>query len=68
MLRTHTQGGGRVERRCWINFQRWGVLQVWMIVGQGPIALAVGTGGGLHFFPPLSFLFSFFLSLEVGPI
>ena len=39
-------GGGRVERRCWVNFQCRGVLLVWMIVGQGPIALAVGAGGG----------------------
>ena len=31
---------------------------IWVIVGQGPIALAVGEGGGLfgHFFSPLSFL------------
>ena len=30
---------------------------VWMIVGQGPIALAVVAGGGLfgHFYFPLSF-------------
>ena len=39
-------GGGRVERRCWVNFQCLGVLLVWMLVGQGPIALAVGAGGG----------------------
>ena len=28
---------------------------IWMIVGQGPIALAVGAGGGLfgHFYSPL---------------
>ena len=47
-----------------------GVLLVWMIVGQGPIALAVGAGGGLfgHFFSRLSFLFSFSLSLGDGPI
>ena len=40
------------------------------IVGQGPIALAVGAGGGLfeHFFSHLSFLFSFSLSLGDGPI
>ena len=32
-----------------------------IIVGQGPIALAVGAGGGLfgHFYSPLSFLSSF---------
>ena len=35
-----------MERRCWLNFQCRGVLLVWMIVGQGPIALAVGAGGG----------------------
>ena len=35
---------------------------IWIIVGQGPIALAVGAGGGLfgHFYSPLSFLFSIF--------
>ena len=61
-------GGGRVERRCWVNFQCRGVLLVWMIVGQWPIALAVGAGGGLfgHFFSHLPFLFSF--SLGDGPI
>ena len=32
-------------RRCWVNFQCWGVLLLWIIVGQGPIALAVGAGG-----------------------
>ena len=63
-------GGGWVERMCWVNFQCWGVLLVWMIVGQGPIALAVGAGGGMfgHFFSHLSFLFSFSLSLGDGPI
>ena len=63
-------GGGRVERRCWVNFQCWGVLLAWMIVGQGPIALAVGAGRGCLdiFFSHLSFLFSFSLSLRDGPI
>ena len=43
---------------------------IWIIVGQGPIALAVGAGGGLfgHFYSPLSFLFSFSLSLGDSPI
>ena len=54
---------------------------IWMIVGQGPIALAVGAGvcvwggggGGEgrffgHFCFPLSFLSSFSLSLGDGPI
>ena len=42
----------------------------WIIVGQGPIALAVGAGGGCLdiFFSPLSFLSSFFRSLGDGPI
>ena len=44
---------------------------IWMLVGQGPISLAVGAGGGLfeHFF--LSSLFSSLslsLSLGDGPI
>ena len=59
------RGGGRVERRCWVNFQCRDVLLFWLIVGQGPIALAVGAGGGLfgHFF--LSSILSslFFLPL-----
>ena len=44
---------------------------IWMIVGQGPIALAVGAGmGGLfgHFCSSLSFLSSFSISLGDGPI
>ena len=37
---------------------------IWMIVGQGPIALAITAGKGLfgHFYSPLSFLSSFSLS------
>ena len=40
------------------------------IVGQGPIALTVGAGGGCldNFFSDLSFLSSFSLSLGDGPI
>ena len=47
-----------------------GRTTIWMIVGQGPIALAVGAGGGCLsiFFSPLSFLSSFSLSLGDGPI
>ena len=43
---------------------------IWMIVGQGLIALAVGADGGLfgHFYSALSFLSSFSLSLGDGPI
>ena len=40
------------------------------IVGQGPIALAVGAGEGLfgHIYYPLSFHFSFSLALGDGLI
>ena len=42
---------------------------IWMIVGQGPIALAVGAGGGcLDIFTILYPFFSFSLSLGDGPI
>ena len=43
---------------------------IWMIVRQGPIALAIDAGGGLfgHFYSPLSFLSSFSLSLGDGSI
>ena len=42
---------------------------IWMIVGQGPIALAVGAGGGcLDIFTLISVLSSFSLSLGDGPI
>ena len=51
--------GGRVERKCWVNFQCRGVLLVCMIVGQGPIALAVGAGGGCLDIFSLIYLFSF---------
>ena len=57
------EGGGRVERRCWVNFQCRGVLLVWMIVGQGPIALAVGAGGGVWTFFLSSIFSLFFLPL-----
>ena len=39
-------GGGRVVQRCWVNFQCWGVLLIWIIVGRGSTALAIGVGGG----------------------
>ena len=54
-------GGGWVVRRCWVNFQCRGVLLIWIIVGQGPTALAVGAGRGcldiftlIYPFSPLS--------------
>ena len=58
------EGGGRVVRWCWVNFQCRGVPLIWIIVWQGPTALAVGAGWGCLdiFFSRLSFLFSFSLS------
>ena len=62
--------GGRVVRKCWVNFQCRGVLLIWIRVGQGPTALAVCAGGGLfgHFYSHLFFLSSFSLSLGDSPI
>ena len=47
------------------NFQCRGVLLIWIIVEQGPTALAVGAGRGLfgHFFLS-SILSVFFLPLS----
>ena len=41
---------------------------IWITVGQGPTALAVGAGLFRHFYSHLSFLSSFYLSLGGGPI
>ena len=48
-------------RKCWVNFQCRGVLLIWIRVGQGPTALAVGASGGcldiftlIYPFSPLS--------------
>ena len=42
---------------------------IWITVGQGPAALAVGAGGAVWTFSSrLSFLSSFSLSLGDGPI
>ena len=69
MVTVNTEGG-RVERRWWVKLQCRGVLLIWIIVGQGPVALAVGAGeGGLDiFFSRLSFLSSFSPSLGDGQI
>ena len=41
---------------------------IWIKVGQGPIALAVGAGGALfgHFYSPLYFLLFLSLSLSLS--
>ena len=46
-------------RWCWVNFQCQGVLLIWIIVGQGPHALAVGAVGVAYTFF-LSFVVSLF--------
>ena len=55
--------GGLVVQWCWVKFQCQGILLIWKIVGQGPIALAVEAGEfGLFF---LASIFSlFFLPLS----
>ena len=68
MLRLGRSGGAMVLGKLLVP----GRPTIWMIVGQGPIALAVGAGGGGelygHFYSPLSFISSFSLSLGDGPI
>ena len=39
---------------------------IWMIVGQGPIALAVGAGGGCLVIFTLHYPFSYLLPLSGG--
>ena len=50
-------------RWSWVNFQCRGVLLVWIRVGQGPTALAVGAGGVVW-----TFLLSSVLSLLFLPL
>ena len=46
-------------RWCMENLQSRSVLLIWIIVGQGSIALAVGAGGGCLDIFSLVYLFSF---------
>ena len=57
------------SEKFWYNFPvRGRPIRIWIIVGQGPTALAAGAGGLFgHFFSRLSFL-TFSLSLGDGPI
>ena len=50
-------GGGWVVRRCWVNFQCQGILLIWIIVGQGPIALAVAGVVWTFFLSSITSLF-----------
>ena len=56
--------GDRLVRWCGVNFQCRGVLLIWVIIGQGPIALAVGVGGGCFDIFSLVYLFFFSFSLS----
>ena len=51
-------------RRCWVNFQCWGILLIWIIVGQGPIVLAVDAGGG--YLDMFSLVFFFLTSFSLS--
>ena len=53
-------------RWCLENIQSRSVLLIWIIVGQGSIALAVGAGGGCLDIFFLSSIFSLFLSHSLG--
>ena len=46
-------------RWCWVNFQYWDVLLIWITVGQGPAALAVAACGVVWTFFSLEYHFSF---------
>ena len=46
-------------RWCLVSFQCRGDLLIWIRVGQGPTALAVGTGGGCLDIFSLVYHFSF---------
>ena len=62
-------GGGRVVRRCWVNFQCRGVLQLGCSRARAYCACKrCGLGLFGHFYSPLSSLSSFSLSLGDGPI
>ena len=60
-LKFSREGGGGVVRWCWVNFQCRGVLLIWIIVGQGPIALAGASGVCLNNFSLVYLLFFFSL-------
>ena len=57
-------GGGRVVQWCSVNVQFRGVLLIWIIVGQGATALAVGAVGVIWTFFSLSIISHLFLPLS----
>ena len=56
-------------RWCWVKLPVLGRPTIWITVGLGPTALAVGAGGGCLDIFTLNYPFSSFsLSLGDGPI
>ena len=53
-----------VDRWYWVNVQCRGILLIWILVGQGPTALAVGAGGCCLDIFFWSFISLFFLPLS----
>ena len=52
---------------CWVNLQCRGILLIWIIVGQGPTALAGVGGGCLDIFSlRVGVVWTFFLSSIVS--
>ena len=51
-------------RWCWVNFQCRGFLLIWIRLGQGPTALAVGAGGVVDIF---SLVLLILIRLGQGP-
>ena len=49
---------------CGVNFQCWGVLLVWVGVGQVPAVLAVGASGFFFDIFLSSIIFLFFVPLS----
>ena len=55
---------GRVMRWCWVNSQSRAILLIWIRVGQGPTAFAVGAGGVVWTFFLSSVISHFFLPVS----
>ena len=58
-------GGGSGGAKVLCKLSEMGILLIWILVGQGPIALAVGAGGGCLGIFSLVYLFSL-LSPSLG--
>ena len=65
---TLLEGGGRVVRWCWVNFQCRGVLKLDYSRARAYCTCSRCGRGLLHFYSHLSFLSFFSLSLGDGPI